>query len=312
MKKLFVKLVPIWIFTLCSVLNIFAQTEFSRNIVDTTKQWNIVEYGLIGAQTMAYRIMNEDTIINNKTYNRIQRSFAYTPMLQEWNEWQGMGWIREEDNKVFIFPEEYYDEPISKDIQEEYLLYDFSLQTGDSVNLYREGRFLLTDYRDNGMMSFYVVSTDSIEIGSIKCKRLFLSRDKNRNTPSEIWIEGIGSNTGFLESTCSYYEHLRNLLCVKQNEEVMYYNGDNTCYISVSIDDIDNTNAKIYPTLVKDNIYVVSDNNKPMDISFVNISGHIVKTIRTKGSKEIDISSLPSGIYNVIINNTHSQKIIKL
>ena len=192
------------------------------------------------------------------------------------------------------------------------LLYDFSLQTGDSVNLYREERFLLTDYRDNGMMSFYVVSTDSIEIGSIKCKRLFLSRDKNRNTPSEIWIEGIGSNTGFLESTCSYYEHLRNLLCVKQNEEVMYYNGDNTCYISVSIDDIDNTNAKIYPTLVKDNIYVVLDNNKPMDISFVNISGHIMKTIRTKGSKEIDISSLPSGIYNVIINNTHSQKIIKL
>lgn len=312
MKKLFVKLVSIVAFTLCSVLNIFAQTEFSRNIVDTTKQWNIVEYGLIGAQTMAYRIMNEDTIINNKTYNRIQRSFAYTPMLQEWNEWQGMGWIREEDNKVFIFPEEYYDEPISKDIQEEYLLYDFSLQTGDSVNLYREGRFLLTDYRDNGMMPFYVVSTDSIEIGSIKCKRLFLSRDKNRNTPSEIWIEGIGSNTGFLESTCSYYEHLRNLLCVKQNEEVMYYNGDNTCYIYVSIDDIDNTNAKIYPTLVKDNIYVVSDNNKPMDISFVNISGHIVKTIRTKGSKEIDISSLPSGIYNVIINNTHSQKIIKL
>lgn len=312
MKKLFVKLVSIVAFTLCSVLNIFAQTEFSRNIVDTTKQWNIVEYGWIGAQTMAYRIMNEDTIINNKSYNRIQRSFAYTPMLQEWNEWQGMGWIREEDNKVFIFPEEYYDEPISKDIQEEYLLYDFSLQTGDSVNLYREGRFLLTDYRDNGMMPFYVVSTDSIEIGSIKCKRLFLSRDKNRNTPSEIWIEGIGSNTGFLESTCSYYEHLRNLLCVKQNEEVMYYNGDNTCYIYVSIDDIDNTNAKIYPTLVKDNIYVVSDNNKTMDISFVNISGHIMKTIRTKGSKEIDISSLPSGIYNVIINNTHSQKIIKL
>ena len=312
MKKLFVKLVPIWIFTLCSVLTLFAQTEFSGNIVDTTKQWNIVEYGLIGAQTMAYRIMNEDTIINNKTYNRIQRSFAYTPMLQEWNEWQGMGWIREEDNKVFIFPKEYYDEPISKDIQEEYLLYDFSLQTGDSVNLYREGRFLLTDYRDNGMMPFYVVSTDSIEIGSIKCKRLFLSRDKNRNTPSEIWIEGIGSNTGFLESTCSYYEHLRNLLCVKQNEEVMYYNGDNTCYIYVSIDDIDNTNAKIYPTLVKDNIYVVSDNNKTMDISFVNISGHIVKTIRTKGCKEIDISSLPSGVYNVIINNTHSQKIIKL
>ena len=256
--------------------------------------------------------MNEDTIINNKSYNRIQRSFAYTPMLQEWNEWQGMGWIREEDNKVFIFPEEYYDEPISKDIQEEYLLYDFSLQTGDSVNLYREGRFLLTDYRDNGMMSFYVVSTDSIEIGSIKCKRLFLSRDKNRNTPSEIWIEGIGSNTGFLESTCSYYEHLRNLLCVKQNEEVMYYNGDNTCYIYVSIDDIDNTSIKIYPTLVKDNIYVVSDNNKPMDISFVNISGHRTKTIRTNGSKEIDISSLPSGIYNVIINKTHSQKIIKL
>lgn len=104
------------------------------------------------------------------------------------------------------------------------------------------------------------------------------------------------------------------LLCVKQNNVTAFMNPQyNTCYIPfMNLESVDNTSIKIYPTLVKDNIYVVSDNNKPMDISFVNISGHRTKTIRTKGSKEIDISSLPSGIYNVIINNTHSQKIIKL
>ena len=319
MKKL-INFVSILIFVLCSVLNIFAQTEFSRNIVDTTKQWNIVQSCFAsGAGTHAYRIISEDTIINSKIYNRIQRSFDYDTMFHEWENWHGIDWIREEDNKVFVYTEAFlYNEDegeFSQDDSKEYLLYDFSLQSGDSISLYREDNF------DAGACfggKFYVLSTDSIGIGCIKCKRLFLSRYLDDEYVDEIWIEGIGSNKGFLESALYMTECSRYLLCVEQNGEAVYYNDSdygeykNTCYVHVSLEDVDNTSIKIYPTLVKDNIYVVSDNNKTMDISFVNISGHIVKTIRTKGSKEIDISSLPSGIYNVIINNTHSQKIIKL
>ena len=320
MKKLFVKFVPIWIFTLCSCLTIFAQTEFSKNIVDTTKQWNIVQSCFAsGAGTHAYRITGEDTIINSKIYNRIQWSFDYDTVFHEWKNWHGIDWIREEDNKVFVYTEAYlYNEDkgeFSQDDSKEYLLYDFSLQSGDSISLCRETIF---DDGDCCGGKFYVLSTDSIEIGSIKCKKMFLSRYLDDEYVEEIWIEGIGSDRGFLESAIYMLECGRHLLCVEQNGEAVYYNDSdyeeykNTCYVHVSLEDVDNTSIKIYPTLVKDNIYVVSDNNKPMNVSFVNISGHIVKTIRTKGSKEIDISSLSSGAYNVLINNTYSKKIIKL
>lgn len=306
MKKLFVKLVPIWIFTLCSVLNIFAQTEFSRNIVDTTKQWNEVAQSS-ETMTFAQRVSNEYTVIDNIRYNYIKEADIYNEEIDTWSDWRREIFqfssfgslsnmlIREENGKIYT--------RTSQNSDEEQMIYDFNLDEGDT--------FVFSLYGG----SYIVYRVDSVNVNDNLLKRLYLKNISDENICDE-WIEGIGSvNYPLLYPFQSISMHAYGkLLCVKQNNVTAFMNPQyNTCYIPfMNLESVDNTSIKIYPTLVKDNIYVVSDNNKPMDISFVNISGHIVKTIRTKGSKEIDISSLPSGIYNVIINNTHSQKIIKL
>ncbi len=306
MKKLFVKLVPIWIFTLCSVLTLFAQTEFSRNIVDTTKQWNEVAQSS-ETMTFAQRVSNEYTVIDNIRYNYIKEADIYNEEIDTWSDWRREIFqfssfgslsnmlIREENGKIYT--------RTSQNSDEEQMIYDFNLDEGDT--------FVFSLYGG----SYIVYRVDSVNVNDNLLKRLYLKGISDENICDE-WIEGIGSvNYPLLYPFQSISMHAYGkLLCVKQNNVTAFMNPQyNTCYIPfMNLESVDNTSIKIYPTLVKDNIYVVSDNNKPMDISFVNISGHIMKTIRTKGCKEIDISSLPSGIYNVIINNTHSQKIIKL
>ncbi len=306
MKKLFVKLVPIWIFTLCSVLNIFAQTEFSKNIVDTTKQWNEVAQSS-ETMTFAQRVSNEYTVIDNIRYNYIEEADIYNEETDTWSDWRREIFqfssfgslsnmlIREENGKIYT--------RTSQNSDEEQMIYDFNLDEGDT--------FVFSLYGG----SYIVYRVDSVNVNDNLLKRLYLKGISDENICDE-WIEGVGSvNYPLLYPFQSISMHAYGkLLCVKQNNVTAFMNPQyNTCYIPfMNLESVDNTSIKIYPTLVKDNIYVVSDNNKTMDISFVNISGHRTKTIRTKGSKEIDISSLPSGIYNVIINNTHSQKIIKL
>lgn len=203
--------------------------------------------------------------------------------------------IREENGKIYT--------RTSQNSDEEQMIYDFNIDEGDT--------FVFSLYGG----SYIVYRVDSVNVNDNLLKRLYLKGISDENICDE-WIEGVGSvNYPLLYPFQSISMHAYGkLLCVKQNNVTAFMNPQyNTCYIPfMNLESVDNTSIKIYPTLVKDNIYMVSDNNKPMDISFVNISGHIVKTIRTNGSKEIDISSLPSGIYNVIINNTHSQKIIKL
>ena len=306
MKKLFVKLVPIWIFTLCSVLTLFAQTEFSKNIVDTTKQWNEVAQSS-ETMTFAQRVSNEYTVIDNIRYNYIEEADIYNEETDTWSDWRREIFqfssfgslsnmlIREENGKIYT--------RTSQNSDEEQMIYDFNIDEGDT--------FVFSLYGG----SYIVYRVDSVNVNDNLLKRLYLKGISDENICDE-WIEGVGSvNYPLLYPFQSISMHAYGkLLCVKQNNVTAFMNPQyNTCYIPfMNLESVDNTSIKIYPTLVKDNIYMVSDNNKPMDISFVNISGHRTKTIRTNGSKEIDISSLPSGIYNVIINNTHSQKIIKL
>ena len=305
MKKL-INFVSILIFVLCSCLTIFAQTEFSRNIVDTTKQWNEVAQSS-ETMTFAQRVSNEYTVIDNIRYNYIEEADIYNEETDTWSDWRREIFqfssfgslsnmlIREENGKIYT--------RTSQNSDEEQMIYDFNLDEGDT--------FVFSLYGG----SYIVYRVDSVNVNDNLLKRLYLKGISDENICDE-WIEGVGSvNYPLLYPFQSISMHAYGkLLCVKQNNVTAFMNPQyNTCYIPfMNLESVDNTSIKIYPTLVKDNIYVVSDNNKPMDISFVNISGHRTKTIRTKGSKEIDISSLPSGIYNVIINNTHSQKIIKL
>lgn len=60
---------------------------------------------------------------------------------------------------------------------------------------------------------------------------------------------------------------------------------------------------KVYPTIVKDHINILSHSNKSMNWSMINSLAHTVKAGRVKGFTSIDVSDLPAGVYVLKLNH---------
>lgn len=182
MKKL-INFVSILIFVLCSCLTIFAQTEFSKNIVDTTKQWNEVAQSS-ETMTFAQRVSNEYTVIDNIRYNYIEEADFYNEETDTWSDWRREIFqfssfgslsnmlIREENGKIYT--------RTSQNSDEEQMIYDFNLDEGDT--------FVFSLYGG----SYIVYRVDSVNVNDNLLKRLYLKGISDENICDE-WIEGIGS-----------------------------------------------------------------------------------------------------------------------
>lgn len=141
-----------------------------------------------------------DTTINGMVYKKIMKS---NDALH--SKWTLNGYIREElaTGKVFTF-----NESAGKDI----LLYDFSLEMGDSI--------LTGDGHSYAKVTKVVNS--SFGSSTIIRKQIYFF-DPNGTTK---WIEGIGSTWGIMEGLNSFYttgaDH--KLVCYSENDQQIYHN----------------------------------------------------------------------------------------
>ena len=302
---------------LAVVMSINLSAQISKNIVDTTKQWNVLIRTTMAESTMSYRISAEDTIINGQKYNILQTSYTYMPI--ETYEWNNMSsYIREDSGRVYV----YTDGPLfcgNDQIDEsgEYLLYDFNLSVGDSITLWRE---LESYYPAEVGGRFVVENIDSILVGGEYLKRFHMCRVYNVGTYFvEYWIEGIGSTTDFLLSTCMWYEWSHYLLCVKQAEDVIYSHPDySSCYISVGIEDIDGyEDIMVNPNLITSSCSIRTSLSN-YSIKLFSIDGQVQKTRNNcNGITELNLSDYTKGLYLLLIfddknNLVKSQKLVKI
>ncbi len=196
------KLVMLLVLAVVMSANLSAQ--ISKNIVDTTKQWNVVVHCWNGYMTYSYRVSNEDTLIADKVYYSLQMSYDYDTITNTWSKWFQRDWIREDSGRVYIFTNREVDTNGSKgwtmcksqNTGAEYLLYDFNLQVGDSIGFTREYTFW-GGYSESMFAPVRVTKVDSIEIDGEFYKRISF---KDSVDFMETWIEGIGSDKGLLES----------------------------------------------------------------------------------------------------------------
>ena len=203
----------IFVFT---TLMTFSQSSYQ--ITDSTKIWNTVWYGA-GSWNIVYcggiktnKIEHEVTI-GNQIYFEVFESVDSNQ-----SNWTDRGFIREDTiNKLVYFHEGFDDEG---------LIYDFSLDIGDSVII------------DNYYVGFENVllicdSIDSININGVLKKRLFLYSPGFWD--SDIWIEGIGSKFGLLYSGFNgsmMAGGSADLLCCSKNDTLIYMDSVyNSCYI---------------------------------------------------------------------------------
>jgi len=245
-------------------------------IVQENNEWNVIKVvptpGVPWDSTywtMTYKFYG-DTIISNQTYKKVYKSEEEIPI-----NWEYEGCIREEEQKVWYFPQ--YG-------NEETLIYDFTLNIGDTVTIL-------------GWEPMVVDSISQIEINGEDRKQIYLSI---WGQFIEHWIEGIGSNFGILQSGTSlavgWYTRF---LCMSEDGELIYMNPNySSCYlINTKIEEIHYSRIQVYPNPTKDKINIKnSENVKIESISIIDLNGHNLLEFEND-INELDLSGFSKGIY---------------
>ena len=235
-----------------------------------------------------------DTIINEQTYKKV--------VGDAWSN----GFIREDNGKIYAI---FLHSGVGEN---EFLLYDFTVQIGD----------IITSTARYGVLAYplTVIQIDEItlETGE-KRKRFFLDFEA-------IWIEGIGSINGLFSDVTDYVisSGIRpRLVCFKQEDAILYQNEE-LCQSNNCCDDISAGNnigtintSTVTTTIIQNNNQIIIDFPETFSgetiIRLHNATGHFVFTkTTTQDSLKLNIADYPNGIYVISIQNGSNVEYLKL
>jgi hypothetical protein len=249
-----------------------------------------------------------DTIIESDKYSKVYLTrtagyhksgpcdFFYWEQPKEELTYSG-GFRSDTNQRVFFVPP---DSTVEKTI------YDFSVQTKDTIVFERSGR--------NYSYMAVVLNVDSVLIQDSYRKRIQL--DNN-----DFWIDGIGSVKGLFYTYNNFDSfHEFQLLCFKENDVPIYYYhylcGDWWCNLVTDISPSQQNIhlVQIYPNPVID-VSRISIDEDFSQINIYDVSGFKIHTYFPDiESIEIRRKDFKPGIYiiEVISNsrNTYHQKVI--
>jgi hypothetical protein len=262
-------------------------SQVNNQIVDSTKIWSVVysefAFGAYKQTTHNFKFQ-DDTIVNGLLYKKIYESLD--SIKQSWKMTNNL--IRENDGSVYLLSR-----------NEEVLLYDFNLKAGDSIvlnNMFGESYKWIVD------------SVDSVRILGIDLKRISLHHI--HGYLSDVWIEGLGSLLGILNSGNFAFDFSTELLCVAQENSSIYNNPDFAgCYVT-HINNVKSVNYKLFPTIVSDYVYLESD-QYPLKIQFIDTNGKVSLNEVLEDNKQIMCGHLKPGMYLVIIEYYKSHRTLR-
>lgn len=271
---------------------------------DSNAQWN-VQLTLMGYPGPMHEefyslIISGDTIINGLSYKKLMIPFiqssgkSTTTLITTGYK----GAIRQDtvSRTVFIIP------PTTVTEQ---LLYDFTMQVGDTVKGYIETN---TNPKD------VVASIDSVMVGDNYHKRW------NINPNYFIsFIEGIGSTYGLIESSPGGVVDWAGICitCFQQNGVLLYPDTATSCKLITSVPpgDMKKDNFKIYPNPSHGSFTVEFDQLMNIEeIRLTDLLGRIILRQQPGKLQKIEIGNLQNQTYILTIIdkafNTTNKKII--
>lgn len=179
---------------------------------------------------------------------------------------------------------------------EDGLLYDFSLQVGDSIDL--------------GSGYLYV---DSINLIDNKYRTLYLGEPGWEG--QLIWSEGIGSLAGILQNRSTpglYGMGQTELNCLYQNDELLYQSYWASLYgchfEHLSIEDKDTQEINLLPNPVNNisRLEFINIENKQVELRIYNILGKLIYSNQTISDFfEISKTNFNSGVYIYTISKNN-------
>ena len=288
--------------------------------------------------------LHGDTIINEKKYSKVYKQTADEAFEFDIDKAEYFCAIRNDvENKrmygVYKDNLEVYNH-YNEEIEEtESLLYDFSLNLGDTIEVAnfdeadRAGYIQYVKYvrvESIGIYKFdgshsYVTLYDTDSIFSLnngeQRKRILLNGI--HESLQQSWIEGIGSSDGpFVHAHFSGLEYMpKRLLCYNENEECLYkqssfdYDEDDDCFTNYYPDNVVENNDNdimIYPNPTDDFINIENPSGSEYSIDIYNDKGQKLISQSSSGISNINISDLPCGLYIITINSNYKNYNFKL
>ena len=249
-----------------------------------------------GSVTYQYLECAADTTINDHPIHILVRINT----LYDKSEVITHEYIYEEYNKVYWW---------NKTLGEFTTLYDFSAEVGDEWEI-KVG---------NESITMHVDAVEPYDYEGQTLKLLRVS-DANDIFSGEI-VCGIGHLTSFFpEKLMSKGYRVENIRCFWQDGELIYQNGDQDCdeiyeQHHLGVDEIDAENEfVIYPNPSHNVLFVKTCHGASLQSEYriTNIMGQTLMTGEiTSENQQIDVSSLPKGIYFITVNNASKIFVIK-
>jgi hypothetical protein len=234
-----------------------------------------------------------DTTINEILYSKLclESGDTINPKIQ------AIGGLREVGKKIYYIGRTI----LGSERDGEYLLYDFTKQTGDTIK-----------HDDYGSFYSIILNIDSIMIDGTYQKRYQVDNHWFYHNPDYI-IEGIGSiQNGLLGHisdipTCGqyYWEHI----CFRENGVVKYLNPSfDNCFPAIFFTNINglsfNSEINIYPNPIDNKLYIENNTNEyELLIKIFDINGRILIEEHFADSEKSIYLTLDPGIFNIQITN---------
>jgi hypothetical protein len=243
-----------------------------------------------------YGMKNEDTVLAGQTYHKVFRSSDTAFDQSEY-----FAGLRQDVNTKRVYC---YDHRIHG----ERILYDFSVQIGDTVR-YLTGSSVDPFYAVQGV----VYSFDSVNINGVYHRQIHFSMFGSTSVwPFGTWVEGVGNLTlgGFYKSvtalaTCDCADKI---VCLKQNGTWIYHNPE---YSMVDCDvptlgiqeEAPKTKLSLAPNPANSVITVRSPFTGNCQLTILNIYGAVVKKMNSTLPAIVDIKNLAPGMYRLELSD---------
>ncbi len=277
--------------TLLLAIFLISNSLIGQTLVDSTKRWSTIIQGppyppvpTIYTETIK---IGQDTVIDLISYKKVLRSTD--EFLTNWDVYC---FIRETVEKEIYFR--------SDTSLQEYLLYDFGSEVGDTITVTGIESFMTNWSFVSNTMS--VDSIDTVYFAEEYRKRI--------NLNGRQWIEGIGCLTGILHNQFNVVGgDLFELICYSENDTLKYQNSTySSCYYSSTgiIEIAESEKIIVFPNPVTDKaiLRIVDSNNEKKLIEIYDSKG--VKIVSENIDREFEINreDYRAGFYLYrVINN---------
>lgn len=282
-------------------IDVSAQDYKYVQFPDSSAVWSEMYWGSdTPNEFRQYALFNEDTLINGLLYHKIFYNVNLSTITLKNS--RSVGAIREDEHKRVWATnlKTVHIDPGNLNENGEIMLYDFSLQVGDTIWAKRDHANIgVGDYKI-GVGYYLVVSQiDSLKIH--KSIRKVFSFEQYLHVK---WIEGIGNIQGLVfpyGSLTTGGENNR-LICMHQNDTLIYMDSnDEDCVPQFVIDGIDifpNKEIKVYPNpVINGTVYFESLDSETLELYDSNGILKRFENIKGIDSYELNVLNLPPGTY---------------